>query len=47
MLGMGGLFDNLDANGAPSGSVSAGENEPDPQVQDGDNMEEEMDMAPA
>ena len=47
MLGMGGLFDNLDANGAPSGSVSAGESESDPQVQGGDSMEEEVDMAPA
>ena len=46
MLGMGGLFDNLDANGAPNGSVSAGESESDPQVQGGDSMEQETDMAP-
>ena len=44
MLGMGGLFDNLDANGAPNGSVNAGESESGPQAQGEDSMEEEMDM---
>ena len=47
MLGLGGLFDNLDANGAPNGSVNAGESESGPQAQGEDSMEEEMDMAPA